>query len=416
MMRILTILAAFMVFCPGAYARDLKVATWNLGWHLSIPEAKDWIAKCSAPFQLNAATGLWEPAVSGTPGWKLTWGRDAPIAWNISLLPPCDIFKSPAFDIVSVTEAAYAKRSGQLTTFIEGKIAPDVIAFQEVSGEQAVRDALPSNGAGYFVCTFTGHKVQRLAFAWKREFGPAVECEVEDALSLPSLTEKERVRPGLALALNIDGKLTRFLDVHLKSSCVSPFDNPPDALDGDAGPGDPCKVLQQQVVPLEKWIERKSVDTDRVVLLGDFNRNVWHETNETGAVRTDGSDPMAELPPKVRARKLIGEVNDGAPEGTLLTLLDEACPVNTASDDACKRLKSAKIAADEKLLKQSENLGCRNPVGLDHILIGAGFSSSHPAEKLALGRQGRTLAASTDHPNPLLALSDHCPLAVVIAD
>ncbi|WP_165928118.1 endonuclease/exonuclease/phosphatase family protein [Rhizobium sullae] len=394
----------------------MKVATWNLGWHLSLAEAKVWIAKCSAPFQLNAATGLWEPAESGTPGWELTWGRDAPIAWNISVLPPCDVFKTPAFDIVPVTEAAYVKRSGQLTTFIENKIAPDVIAFQEVSGEQAVRDVLPNDGADYLICPFTSHKVQRLAFAWKKELGQAVECEVEDALSLPFLAEKDRVRPGLALALNIDGKLTRFLNVHLKSSCVSPLDTPPDALDGDAGDGDPCKVLQQQIVPLETWIEHKSVNTNRVVVLGDFNRNVWHETHETGKTRTDGSDPKSELPSTVKVRKLIDEVNDGAPDGSQLTLLDEACPINVASDNTCKRLKSAKISDDEKLLKRSENLGCRNPVGLDHILIGAGFSNPHPAEKVALGRQGRTLSASAEHPNPLLGLSDHCPLTAVLSD
>ncbi|WP_312865322.1 endonuclease/exonuclease/phosphatase family protein [Rhizobium leguminosarum] len=316
-----------------------------------------------------------------------------------------------------VTEAAYVKRSGQLTTFIENKIAPDVIAFQEVSGEQAVRDVLPNDGVGYLICPFNSHKVQRLAFAWKKEFGPAVECEVEEALSLSSsLVEKDRVRPGLALALTIDGKLTRFLDVHLKSGCVSPLDNPPDALEGNAGDDDPCIILQQQVVPLEKWIERKSAGTNRVVVLGDFNRNIWHETHEPGKSRTDGSDPKSELPSTVKVRKLIDEVNDGAPEGSKLTLLDEACPINAASDEACKRLKSAKISDDEKLLKRSENLGCRNPVGLDHILIGAGFSSPHPAEKVALGRQGRTLSASAEHPNPLLALSDHCPLVAVLSD
>ncbi|TBX74462.1 endonuclease/exonuclease/phosphatase family protein [Rhizobium laguerreae] len=417
MIRISTIFTILLLLCPDAYASELKVATWNLGWHLSKAEATTWIAKCSAPFQFNSATRLWEPAESGTPGWELPWGRNAPIAWNISVLPPCDVFKTPGFDTVSVTEAAYVKRSGQLTTFIESKIAPDVIAFQEVSAEQAVRDVLPNDGADYLVCSFGSHKVQRLAFAWKKEFGAAVECEVEDALSLSSsLAEKDRVRPGLALALTIDGKLTRFLDVHLKSGCVSPLDNPPDALEGNAGDDNPCIILQQQVVPLEKWIERKSSDTNRVVVLGDFNRNVWHETHEPGKTRTDGSDPKSELPSTVKVRKLIDEVNDGAPEGSKLTLLDEACPINTASDEACKRLKSAKMSDDEKLLKRSENLGCRNPVGLDHIMIGAGFSSPHPAEKVALGRQGRTLSASAEHPNPLLSLSDHCPLTAVVSD
>lgn len=346
----------------------------------------------------------------------MKWGRDAKIAWDISVLPPCDVYKDIAFKTVPVTEAAYIKRLGQVRSFITDKIAPDVIAFQEVSGTQAIKDILPNEGSDYLICSFTSHKVQRLAFAWKKAFGAEADCEVEDPLSLPSqVAEKDRARPGLALTLNIDGKLTRFLNVHLKSSCVSPFDTPPDALDGDAGADDPCKILQKQVVPLEKWIERKSEGTNRVVVLGDFNRNVWHETFETGQARTDGSDPKGELLPSAKVRKLIAEVNDGAPDGTQLVLLDETCPVNAASDEACKRLKSAKIASDEKFLKDKNNLGCSFPVGLDHIMIGEGFSSAG-AVKVALGRQAKTLPANGEHPNPLLGLSDHCPLTAILTD
>lgn len=417
MARISTILSILVFLCFGAHARDLKVATWNLGWHMSRVEASEWIAKCGAPFQKNASTGIWEPAESGTPGWELKWGRDAKIAWDISITPPCDVYKDFAFKTVPVTEAAYSKRLGQMRSFIADKIAPDVIAFQEVSGTQAIRDVLPNDGADYLICSFTSHKVQRLAFAWKKEFGAEVECEVEDPLSLPSqVEEKDRPRPGLALALNIDGKLTRFLNVHLKSSCVSPFDNPPDALDSIEGDGNPCITLHRQVVPLEKWIERKSEGTNRVVVLGDFNRNVWHETFETGQARTDGSDPKGELLAGARVRKLIAEVNDGAPDGTQLVLLDETCPVNQASDEACQRLKSAKIVSDEKLLKDKNNLGCSFPVGLDHIMIGQGFSSTATAVKVALGKQARTLPATVEHPNPLLGLSDHCPLTAVLMD
>ncbi|NKJ77818.1 hypothetical protein [Rhizobium leguminosarum] len=75
MIRISTIFTILLLLCPDAYARELKVATWNLGWHLSKAEATTWIAKCSAPFQFNSVTRLWEPAESGTPGWELPWGR-----------------------------------------------------------------------------------------------------------------------------------------------------------------------------------------------------------------------------------------------------------------------------------------------------------------------------------------------------
>jgi hypothetical protein len=102
------------------------------------------------------------------------------------------------FRTVPATHEAYARRSGQIASVLSRTISPDVIAFQEVSGEQAVREALPDRGANYHVCSFAGHKMQRLAFAWRKEFGEAAEpCAVFDPLSLPGLLAQDRVKPGL---------------------------------------------------------------------------------------------------------------------------------------------------------------------------------------------------------------------------
>lgn len=408
--------AAVGVLCLGiastsAHARELKFVTWNLGWDPSRDEAADWIQKCGAPFALNQQTGIFEPAEKGTPGWELKWGRDANIDWDIAVRPPCDVSKDSSFDIVPVTTAAYGKRLDQIQAFISSKLQPDIISFQEVSGEQAVKDALPSGGADYFICSFTTHKVQRLAIAWKREFGPATECAVEGAISVPGLPPKDQVRPGLSLALNIDGQRVRVLDVHLKSSCVTPIE-PKGALESAE---EPCTILQQQVVPLETWIETKTADTDKLVIMGDFNRSLWHEQHSAGSVRTDSSDPAGPLPATVKVKSLIGEVNDGAPPASRLTLLNEGCAINDAAKAACETAENPSTLAEwkdaTKTLSRFENLGCRNPVGLDHILLGTGLSAPGGAQKVALGKQGRSLPANADHPDPLLALSDHCPLA-----
>ena len=204
-----------------------------------------------APFALDPASGFWKPAQSGTPGWELTWGRDAKIDWDISTWPPCNVYQSN-FDTVPVTETAYDRRLGQIRSFVGEVIKPDIMAFQEVSGEQAIRNVLPNYGADYNVCSFTTHKVQRLAFAWKKELGPASICESENALSLPNVEVKDQVRPGLRLGLQVNGQDLQFLSVHLKSSCVSPLEGLKGAL---AGNSDACKLLQQQVVPLEAWID-----------------------------------------------------------------------------------------------------------------------------------------------------------------
>lgn len=248
--------AAIFVTCVGeASARELSVATWNLGWHMSQLEASDWIRQCSQPFAFNTVTQLWEPSTTGEtkPGWNLKWGRDAKIKWDIAQRPPCDVYQAN-FKIVPVTEAAYQKRAQQIRSFISGNLDVDILAFQEVSGETAVKEVLPNNGAEYNICSFTGFKVQRLVIAWKKTLGPASDCLVEEGLSLPQLKPADQVRPGLSATLNIDGKPLRIMTVHLKSSCVSPLEDR-GKLEGTA---DACKVLQQQVRPLEAWLETRS--------------------------------------------------------------------------------------------------------------------------------------------------------------
>ncbi|ULR42453.1 MULTISPECIES: hypothetical protein [Rhizobium] len=74
------------------------------------------------------------------------------------------------------------------------------------------------------------------------------------------------------------------MDVHLKSSCVSPFDG--GNLEES---GNHCMILQQQIDPLESWIERSAADGARIVLLGDFNRNLWHELRDQRPARTGAS-------------------------------------------------------------------------------------------------------------------------------
>lgn len=393
-------------------AAELRVATWNLGWHLSSSEATDWIGRCDALFAKDATTGKFRPAATGTPGWKLRWGRDAAIEWDISARPPCDVFKTGSFETVAVSEAAYRKRAIQIRTILEKSVRADVIAFQEVSGEAAIREVLPE-GVDYGVCTFSDHKVQRLGFAWRKTLGDAIECEVESALSLPNLAEKDRVRPGLSVALKADGKTIRLLSVHLKSSCVSPLEGGADQRGVLEGSNVACQTLQQQVKPLETWIERKSVDGGAFVVLGDFNRNLWHEVAAAGPVRTDGSDPKGDLPPAARVRRLLAEVNDSVPASSKLDLAEPGCPINPVSAAICEAAKTTANREHSKELARFENLGCRNPLGLDHVLVGGG-AVADVAEKVSIGRLGRTLPPSAARPDALLSVSDHCPLVATI--
>ncbi len=417
----LMVAAIFMMSAAAAQARDLTVATWNLGWHLSLAEARSWIAACAQPFALDAATRLWTPTGgrggAGTKsGWELKWGRDAKIVWDIGSAPPCDVYQSN-FRIVPVTETAYANRQRQIRELIARNVAVDVLAFQEVSGVEAVREILPNNGADFDLCGFTGFKVQRLVIAARKSLGGFKDCLVEPSLSLPASPPREQPRPGLSATLEIDGKPLRIMTVHLKSSCVSPIEsnarNPERGkLEGDE-PN--CVILQRQVRPIEAWIEARA--TLPSIILGDFNRNLPNEIAALprAEVRVDGSDPVTPLPATVRVRSLIGEVNDGQPAPSALTLLDTVCPVNAVSEDFCRRSKTQGLSQTElRPLTRFENLGCRNPVGLDHVLVSAALAGNGKAEKVPLGRMGGTRPAGERFPEPLLALSDHCPLKAVV--
>lgn len=390
----------------AASAADVTVATWNLGWHLDAPLATRWIAACGQKFS-KSADGLWRPDAAGPKtGWQLRWGRDAKIEWDIGQLPPCDVWQS-RFKPVPVTEAALAKRRQQIAEVLATKVNADVIAFQEVSSVQAVREVLPDGGRDYEVCGFTSHKVQRLAFAWKRKVASAVgTCEVYAPLALPDRPVKEQPRPGLSVTLRIGGHVTRFMTVHLKSSCVSPLEGGGGTRGQLASDDKACSVLQAQLQPLETWLQERSQGVDAVVMLGDFNRNIAHEASlpANTPVRSQG-----------RSTNLWREVNDGVPAASLLTALDTACPLDATSAALCKDAKSRVLDKPEMAqLTDAKALGCRNPIGLDHIAVrlpaGAAAGAVPVADKVALGFLGRTLEASDKRPEPLLAVSDHCPL------
>jgi endonuclease/exonuclease/phosphatase family metal-dependent hydrolase len=395
-----------------AAAAPLKVVTWNLGWHLSQAETRDWIAACSAPFALD--NGTWKPAASATadtkPGWELPWGRNAPVQWDIGVLPPCDIYQANRA-VVPITEAAYATRVARIGSIVRDQLKADVIAFQEVSGAPAVRELL---GQGFEVCSYEGHKVQRLAIAWKKSLG-AGRCAVEWPLSLPQRALRDQVRPGLSLALNVDGKPLKVLTVHLKSSCVSPFDERAAEGRGQLDSAEPnCVSLQQQVAPLEAWVDREAADGSALVLLGDFNRNLAHEASEPSdaAARSAGGSATDPHGPGVKVRSLWRELNDGQP--VALRLLDSQCTPDVDAPGLCKLAKSRNLEREQmNALRSGEALGCRNPLGLDHIVVGGPVQAPEGAFKHPLGRLALTLTAK-DGREAQLGVSDHCPLGAVV--
>lgn len=419
--RCLLLLVGVPIFTSsGLGAEPIRVASWNLGWHVAQAEVPNWVRQCDISYVKDPADQIWKPVPASVPGatqgWMIKESRAKLEGVDLSVMPPCGVYESPSHAKIAVTESSFAQRVRQLSNFVGTSVKPDVIAFQEVSGSTAAREALGKLATEYNVCSFDGqYKIQRLAFAWKKEFGGAVEaCQVVHQLSLPALDPVEQVRPGLTVALKIHGKTIRFLTVHLKSSCVSPLDR--GKLDDDKGKNNPCPILQQQIAPLESAFEKLSTGVDHFVMLGDFNRNLWHEAIEVpGAepIRSDGSrDLTAALPASVKSRNLFKEVNDGQPPASRASLIPISCPGDETVQKLCDRskLEALKPAVLAPLVAK-EGLGCRNPVGLDHFVISDSLKPFvKGAQKIPIGALGRSLPPKEGKPEPLLAISDHCPI------
>ena len=117
-----------------ALATELRLATWNLGWHMDMALARTWMTQCGRPFALSAKDQRWGPAAEWpSTGWQLKWGRDAPIDWDIGTLPPCNVYQVRG-QILPVTEAMVTQRQRQIAEVLGRQVDADVIAFQEVSG------------------------------------------------------------------------------------------------------------------------------------------------------------------------------------------------------------------------------------------------------------------------------------------
>lgn len=419
-----TLMLAIGTIAAHAHAETLRVATWNLGWHVSQAELSPWLSQCSKTYVKDTQTKVWKLAPAGAPrakrGWDVTESRAKLEGIDLSIMPPCAVYLTPGFDGIEVTQTAYAKRGAQLSRILSADVRPDVIAFQEVSGVTAVREALGAAAGDYHVCSFDGaYKVQRLAFAWRKRFGQAAEaCADVRAISLPAEPPERRVRPGYTVTLNLAGKKVRFLTVHLKSSCVTPLER--DQLDA-ANADQACQLLQQQIAPIETAVEQLASGADHFIVLGDFNRNLWHEQHQVAGaekVRADGQTDLATpRAPGLATRNLLLEVNDGAPAASRAVLLAPTCRGSASVAAACEASKTTKLTKEQMaVLTAREGLGCRNPVGLDHVLVSESLAPAVRAVyKVSIEQYGRSLGAKLPmYPDPLLAVSDHCPLVAEI--
>jgi endonuclease/exonuclease/phosphatase family metal-dependent hydrolase len=156
------------------------------------------------------------------------------------------------------------------------RLAADVIAVQEVDGEQALRRVFDDATYDYHMTSQSG--VQRAGFAYRSSLRATKNPDLE-ALDVGG------VRTAADLTLVINGRPVRLLSVHLKSGC---FDEPLSTSSND------CTKLAAQLPVLEQWIDARAAANEAFVVLGDFNRRM-RAGEAFYSELDDGEPPNADL-------------------------------------------------------------------------------------------------------------------------
>lgn len=387
---------------PAAHAADpasqppvpIGVASFNMAWAGTQQDFDRHAAVCSAvswcdtrprrqPGQATASEEAVQAARQCTADTARLAGGPAQAAMTV----PCNAYLGR--DGTPPTSADYAAKLAGLQATVASLIESQgvrVIAFQEVRSAEVVRQVLGKHAGRFGVCDAPHEGFQTVAFAWDRGLSakPAV-CSVERGLEVvdnPADPAARKVRPGLALELELPGRRVSFLNVHLKSGCANIVPTPiyqARLLDDRAGA---CQTLNRQVAPLERWLDQVGKQSPEYVLLGDFNRRIDEEAAAAirpEQVRTDGSAP-AGVPPqdangKVASRYLWQELNDGT-----------------------RALQQVPLAGVDA--------GCRGFTGLDHIVL-SGALAARQAPNL-----GSRKTAVVQAPGQRIETSDHCPRSV----
>ena len=253
------ILAAVLVLAaPGADAKALRIATWNLEWMMT-PETFDALA--------GNCFGKEERADGDDRGF------------------PCDLIPKGRWSAQDLARLRDFAATADL----------DVIVLQETDGREVAKRIFPD----YVFCFTTRHNVQNIGFAVRR--GIPHRCDRDyRALGLD-----DHVRRGADLTLYPGtNRAIRLLAVHLKSACSG---------DSLTEPRDACRQLQRQVPILEDWIDRRARADNAFAVIGDFNRRLDLE-RETGR---DAADRIAALWPEINDGDPPGAslVNPGVEHG-----------------------------------------------------------------------------------------------------
>lgn len=137
----------------------------------------------------------------------------------------------------------------------------DIVAFQEVDGEDAAAQVFPPDR--YQIVMAAGRAVQRTGFAIRRGLNFTRNPDLTGLILAPSA--RFPLRAGTDVTVHLGQSSLRLLSIHLKSGCwVKPLSNRSHA----------CQDLQEQLPTLTSWVEQRQAEGMPFAILGDFNRRM----------------------------------------------------------------------------------------------------------------------------------------------
>jgi hypothetical protein len=369
---------------PSAHAAaPITLTTWNLQ-HLMSPAIFDeWSTFC--------AKYGWDEdkvkAAGATKPKRLTYCN----AHN-GLLYPTTVPESKPLH----TRAAFAEKIAALVKR-RTELNSDIFALQESGDEAAVRSIFPA--ADWDVVTSKADIAQNIAFAVRKKSAVKIVGSKQIDQLAQSDDNGHRVRPGLELTVQANGKQLVILNVHLKASCRGqPISAPKRPGYADDKRWDEiqqgCKVMRKQVPELEAWVEAQTRANALYMIVGDWNRDMKRDLMLPARLNSSDS-PKAPITALTQVGSMIKEISDGEPKGAWLAIVT---PTITA------RYKTVK-APDQKNKDQVCHMGIANMALSESLVAALGV----PKESMkAIGEDYGDQAYGVDKAMP----SDHCPVTM----
>jgi hypothetical protein len=392
------VLCASFIFITNTFAQNaVGVATWNVGWLMDMQTHEQWVKGCQSvswqtESELRAAGKTMPPELVGLPYCDVHDGIDfrkksaclqsmGPQARSRpNALDSADGKCRVSPDLADRNNYDLKIRALRETFASMDKDGVTLIAFQEVTGDDAIKLILPEGWEVKTSASISGApKIpQHVGVAWKKAAHSLQDFRLLMALS--SIGSRP-LRPGLQFRFSLGGAPIDGLVVHMKAGCrSSALNKPKNDAESDA-----CPVLQQQVPVIEKWID------DRVgqsfMVLGDFNRSLLKELETFPQ-----PDPKQfGLTATKDIQWIAPEWNDNVPNGSLVTVV----PYKKKADGSL-------IAGD---------FFCAQTTGIDHVILSKALMerikpTQGPLELLPVTYRfdGKRLPVSKSTVPP----SDHC--------